>query len=114
MSITSVATATNVVPFPRARRMDNRFSALDRIEILRWSEGAQQEGYVRVVVHAQESQNDPEIGDFLLIHRRDRLWATWGLGCTEGGFLVWHPGTGRTVGWFPVLREALGVIVAVP
>jgi len=102
-----------VVRFPTPPRpAANRLSMRDRIEALSWAETIRQLGYTRVVFDTSAPELDPELGDFLLVYRRDAPWASWGVGCIEDGFMLWRPATGATIGWFPTLRGALENILA--
>ncbi len=102
-----------VVRFPQpARPVANRLSMRDRIEALSWADTIQRFGYTRVVLDTTAPERDPELGDFLLVYRRDVPWASWGVGCVEDGFMLWRPATGATVACYPTLRGALDNIVA--
>jgi len=102
-----------VIAFPApARPIANRFSTRDRIEALRWAEVARASGYTRVVLDTCAEALEPELGDFLLVYRRNANWASWGVGCVEAGFMLWSPATGATVGRFSTLAEALEKILA--
>jgi hypothetical protein len=63
-----------------------------------------------VTIDSGAEDGQPELGDFMLIYRREALWASWGVGCCDGGFIVWHPSNGATLGWYPTLAKALGSI----
>jgi hypothetical protein len=82
----------------------------DRMEALRWSDQARAFGYTRVVLDTSSVDDQPELGDFLLIYARDATWAAWGVGCCGGGFTVWRPASGETVGWYHTLRRALEAV----
>lgn len=110
---TSPAGNSVVVRFPAPTRpVANRLSMRDRIEALSWADSIHQFGYTRVVFDTSAQEFDPELGDFLLVYRRDVPWASWGVGCVEDGYMLWRPATGATVAWFPTLRGALENIVA--
>jgi hypothetical protein len=102
-----------VLTFPEpAPPAANRLSVRDRIEALRWADLARAFGYTRVVLESCAEALDPELGDFLMVYRRDASWAAWGVGCVEDGFMLWRPETGATVGFFATLRAALENILA--
>jgi hypothetical protein len=67
-------------------------------------------GYTRVAFDSSGNWGSPELGDFILIYRRDAVWAAWGVGCCDGGFMVWRPASGATTGWFAQIAEALASI----
>ncbi|MCW3474102.1 hypothetical protein [Limobrevibacterium gyesilva] len=106
----SSATSAVILSFPPPARPTNRFTARDRIEVLRWADSAREEGYTRVALDNSAQEDEPELGDFLLVYRRDALWASWGVGCCDGGFIVWRPADGTTTGWYPCLKKALAAI----
>jgi hypothetical protein len=102
-----------ILAFPApARPIANRFSMRDRIEALRWAEAARASGYARVVLDTCAEALEPELGDFLLVYRRNAAWASWGVGCVEDGFMLWTSATGATVGRFATLTAALEKILA--
>jgi hypothetical protein len=102
-----------VVQFPApVRPAANRFSMRDRIEALRWAEAARASGYTRVVLDTCAEALEPDLGDFMLVYRRDSNWASWGVGCVAEGFMLWSPATGVTVGGFSTLAAALEKILA--
>jgi hypothetical protein len=104
-----------VIAFPPPMRpIANRLSMRDRIEALRWADIARASGYTRVVLDTCAEATEPDLGDFLLVYRRDAAWASWGVGCVEDGFMLWSPGTGATVGRFTTLAAALEKILTLP
>jgi hypothetical protein len=74
---------------------------------------AQPQRFARVLIHDAED-NDPEIGDFMLIYETGREWASWGVARNLHGFVVWRPGSGETIGSYPHLRDALDAVLAQP
>jgi hypothetical protein len=99
--------SAEIIPFPQARTQGNRLTARDRIEALRWMDSS---GYTRISFDSSGAWGNPELGDFLLIYRRNAGWSSWAVGCCDGGFTVWRPATGATVGWFPRIKDALASI----
>ena len=101
-----------VIPFPvPTRPVGNRFSMRDRMAALRWADTAREAGYTRVVLDTSGEEFEPHLGDFLLAYRRDAIWASWGVGCIDDGFMLWCPATGVTVGNYPTLIAALDKIL---
>ncbi len=100
-----------VLPF--RPRPSNRLGPRDRIEASRWAMVAQPQGFARVLIH-DAGDEDPEIGDFLLIYETGRDWASWGVARDARGFVVWRPGTGETIGSYGLLGEALEAVLAQP
>jgi hypothetical protein len=94
-------------------RLNNRLGPCERIETSRWAMMAQPQGFTRVLIHDAED-NDPEIGDFLLIYETGRDWASWGVGRDVRGFVIWRPGSGETIGCYPCLRDALNAVLEQP
>jgi hypothetical protein len=102
-----------VIAFPPpARPNPNRLSTRDRIEALRWAELARGYGYPRVVLESCDEAPDADLGDYLMVYRRDAVWASWGIGCVADGFMLWRPETGATIGHFATLGAALETILA--
>ena len=99
-----------VLPFARPPRPDNRMTARDRIDALEWASRAKGLGYTRVAFDNSAGDDEPELGDFMLIYARDKMWASWGVGCCDGGFMVWRPADGTTISWHPTVLRALASI----
>ena len=99
-----------ILPFARPARLANRMTARDRIAALDWHASPAAAGYTRIAFDNSAGDHEPELGDFMLIYTEHALWARWGIGCCEGGFIVWHPGDGSTLGWHPTMRHALASI----
>ena len=113
MSLSTAATEAEIIQFPTSpRRNANRMTVRDRIEALRWTDTATTLGYSRVLIDTSEHEDRLELGDFMLVYRQGANWASWGIGCTREGFMLWHPQTGETIAHFPTLAEALGRIQA--
>ena len=62
-------------------------------------------GYARVVF--EEPDHGSDTGEFMLVYQRNSNWASWGIGCGEGGLMLWKSACGTTIGTFATLREAL-------
>jgi hypothetical protein len=103
-------TSAVLLPFIRPDRTANRMTARDRIEAHDWHNSPAAAGYTRIAVDNSASEGEPELGDFLLLYTPDKLWARWGVGCCDGGFIVWRPGDGTTLGWYPSMRAALAAV----
>ncbi len=104
---------SRVVPFVRHDLPNNELLMRDRIELLRWTDAAHAGGWRRVALHHREAQDDPEtVGDFVLVYGDDPAWAEWGVARSRGRYLVWRPASGRTIGEFATLLEALETIYA--
>ncbi len=102
-----------VVPFGRRWSRPKVLNVSERIQTLAWAAAARSHGVRDVHIHEPEPGDDPVVGGFLLIYRQAELWAAWGVAMGAGGFEVWRPGCGTTVGWHGTLREALHTILAV-
>ena len=113
MSVSTAATEAEIIEFPSPTpRNPNRMTVRDRIEALRWSDTAAEFGYSRVLIDTSEHEDRLELGDFMLVYRQGANWASWGVGCTRDGFMLWSPRTGTTVAHFGTLGEALNRIQA--
>jgi len=95
-------------PCPFASR---RFSVADRLVVHEWMMAAITV-YGRSVLERAEGLGHADPGEYLLIYRRDNVWASWGIGCGIDGYLLWESIRGATVGIFPALRAALAEIIA--
>jgi hypothetical protein len=103
-------TSAIILPFIRPLRTDNRMTFRDRMAAMEWQSSARSLGYTRVAYDTSASDDEPELGDFMLIYAPGAQWATWGVGCCEGGFIVWRPADGATVSWHPSISRALSTI----
>jgi len=113
MSLSTANSEAEIIEFPTpARRSSNRMTVRDRIEALRWSDTAAAFGYSRVLIDTSEHEDRVELGDFMLVYRQGANWASWGVGCTREGYMLWHPQTGETIAHYPTLAEALHRIQA--
>jgi hypothetical protein len=99
-----------ILPFVRPVRAANRMTARDRIAALEWHAEAASHGYTRVAFDNSAGDNEPELGDFMLIYTQAASWARWGVGCCDGGYIVWRPADGATLSWHPTIRRALASI----
>ena len=99
-----------ILPFAPPTRSDNRMTRDDRREALNWADKARGMGYTRVAFDNSAGDDEPELGDFMLIYAREAMWASWGVGCCDGGFIVWRPADGQTLSWHYSIRRALATI----
>ncbi len=105
------ATQTAVIlPFVRPVRIANRLTMTDRMDAMRWHDSSPARGYTRIAFDTSASPDEPELGDFMLIYASETKWAAWGVGCCDGGFIVWRPADGATVAWHPTIGSALACI----
>jgi len=102
--------SARIIPFARPVQPVNRMTSRDRIDALEWAETGRAAGYTRIAFDSSASGDEPELGDFMLIYKRDAMWASWGVGCCDGGFIVWRPADGATQSWHPSIRLALASI----
>jgi len=108
MSVSTAATDAEIIQFPApAGRSSNRMTVRDRIEALRWSDTATELGYTRVLLDTSGQESMFDLGDFMLVYRNGANFASWGVGCTRDGFMLWLPRTGATIAHFSTLGEAL-------
>jgi hypothetical protein len=113
MQLSTATTEAEIIAFPTPpARVSNRMTVRDRIEALRWSDTAATLGYTRVLLDTSDHDRDLELGDFMLVYRPGATWASWGIGCTTDGFMLWCPQTGVTIGRFKTLTAALERIQA--
>ncbi len=104
--------SAEILPFRLQPLAANRLTARDRIEMLQWEQEAYAHGFTRLELDTSAPDGCSELGDFVSLYRGDSGWASWGVGCCRGGFTVWRPATGETVGWYPQLRQALASTLA--
>ena len=109
--MSAIPTATAVIlPFVRPNRSGNRMTMRDRVAAMDWQNGASALGYNRIAYENSATEDEPELGDFMLIYTGDAQWAAWGVGCCDGGFIVWRPSDGMTLSWHPNMARALASI----
>jgi hypothetical protein len=111
MSAFQTSTAV-ILPFVRHTRSSNRMTLRDRMAAMEWHNGARARGYTRIAHESPATDDEAELGDFMLIYTADKQWAVWGIGCCDGGFIVWRPSDGVTLSWHPTIARALATIPA--
>ena len=99
-----------ILPFVRPLRSDNRMTLRDRMAAMEWQAEARELGSTRVAYDSSGTEDGHDLGDFMLIYTPDNQWAVWGIGCCDGGFMVWRPADGVTVSWHPTITRALATI----
>lgn len=99
-----------ILPFVRPARTGNRLTVRDRVAAMEWESEASRLGYTRVAYDRSATDEEPELGDFMLIYVPDNQWAVWGVGCCDDGFIVWRPSDGVTLSWHPTITRALATI----
>ena len=102
----SVPTAA-VIPFV-ACASGNRFTATDRMELLRWQ--AQDDQDMRLAIHRRLEGDPPEVGEFASIYPRGGPWAAWGAVRQGRDISIWRSRDGRDIGRFPTMTEALAAV----
>ncbi len=110
MSTCPATQSAVILPFIRPLRVTNRMTMADRIAAMEWHGEPRAVGYTRIAFDTSASPDEPELGDFMLIYATDTKWAAWGIGCCDGGFIVWRPATGATTAWHGTMRSALASI----
>ena len=105
--------SATILPFTRPVRRTGGLTVSERIQALRWADAARRHGVRSVQFHEPEPGDDPVVGAFLLIYRGEDLWAAWGVARRIGGYEVWRPSTGTTVGLFDTMGNALCAILDV-
>ena len=103
-------TSAVILPFVRPVRADNRMAFRDRVAAMEWQSGAHLLGFTRVAYDTSITEHQPELGDFMLIYTPENPWAIWGVGCCDGGFIVWRPADGVTVSFHATIARALASI----
>lgn len=101
-----------ILPFVRPPREVNRLSFRDRIDIMEWHASEAAQGYTRLAIDTEHAGHNPELGDYVLVYRPEDQWASWGVGCCDGGYMVWHPQSLSTRGWHASIRAALASLPA--
>ncbi len=96
-----------VIPFA-ACTSGNRFTAADRVELLRWQ--AQEAHEVRLAIHRRLESDPPEVGEFASIYPRGGPWAAWGAVRQGRDISIWRSRDGRDIGRFPTMTEALAAV----
>ena len=84
-----------------------RFTSRDMMALTQWMQRGEAHGYRRVLIEAGSDAGSPEEGGYVLIYSPERDWASWGVAPCDGGFAIWHCGTGADMGRFPSMLQAL-------
>ena len=86
-------------------------SLRDRMEVARWQDSVHAAGYDRVVIHERSAFDPPEMECFLGLYRRGEPWARWGIARCGARVTAWCSVTGRDVGWFASMADALAAVL---
>lgn len=106
-------TSATILPFSLAKRRAAGLGMSERMQAMRWADAARRHGVRSVQFHEPEPGDDPMVGSFLLVYRHEEMWAAWGVARRTGGYEVWRPSTGTTVGLFDTMNNALAAILDV-
>jgi hypothetical protein len=103
----------NVVPFrPRPVEPGASLSLRDRMAVTLWREAATAAGYDRLVIHERSALDPPEVECFLGVYRRGEAWARWGIARCGAQLTAWCSATGRDIGRFASMEDALRAVLA--
>lgn len=104
---------TNIVAFaPRLAAAGPAIHAAcltprDRMELTELHDAARLAGYDRMVIHDRDDGDAAEVGNFLSVYKRGDAWSRWGFARRGGVIRAWCCLSGRDVGEFDSLREAV-------
>ncbi len=102
----------NVVHFrPRAAEPGASLSLRDRMAVALCQDAAQEAGYDRLVIHERSAFDPPEVESFLGVYRRGEVWARWGIARCGAQLTAWSSATGRDIGRFASMEEALRAVL---
>jgi hypothetical protein len=104
--------SADIIPFPTNPGDANRFTAADRIALLRW-EALERDG-VRLAIHIRRPDDPPEVGEFASIYPPNAPWAAWGAVRQGRAISVWRARDGRDIGRFATMGEALAAVTVRP
>jgi hypothetical protein len=80
------------------------------MEIAAWQGRLQPFGCDRMVIHERGPCDPPDLDSFLSIYRRGEAWARWGVARCGSSVLAWCSVSGRDVGRFASVGDALGAL----
>ena len=100
--------SATIIPFPGRSDKDNRFTAADRMELLRWEAGGG--SGVRLAIYNRLDDDPPEVGEFASIYPENGAWAAWGAVRQGRAIRVWRARDGRDIGRFATMGEALAAV----
>ncbi len=83
----------------------------DRMELTELREAARSAGYDRMVIHDRDEGDDDEVGNFLSVYKRGDAWSRWGFARRGESIRAWCCLTGRDIGEYGSLREALVAVL---
>ncbi len=68
-------------------------------------------GAVRLVIHERMPADPADLHSYLAVHRRGEAWSRWGVTRCGATVLAWCSVTGRDVGRFSSVTQALGALL---
>ncbi len=98
--------SATIMLFP-GRLQAIRFTQADRLELQQLGALLRERGLARMVMHERLDADPPELGNYLALYAAGESLASWGLMRRGSGVVLWHCGTGRDLGCFVSVREAL-------
>ena len=104
--------SADIIPFAPYASRANRFTAADRMELLRWE--ARDQGGARLAIYDRRHDDPPEVGEFASIYPPDGRWATWGAVRQGRDISVWRARDGHDIGRFATMGEALAAMARSP
>src|SRR5579871_6801066 len=100
--------SAQIIPFP-SRHVHRRIGPEDRLSALRWSIEPRAIGRVRIRVC---EQNDPELGDFVLLYEGEGAsWASWGVSREGRWYRAWRADGPECLGRYATMRAALDAVL---
>ena len=111
MSANQRPKSADIIPFA-TRVGHDRFTAADRMELLRWE--ARDQGGARLAIYKRRHDDPPEVGEFASIYPPEGRWAAWGAVRQGRAIKVWRAGDGRDIGRFETMGEALAAVSSSP
>jgi hypothetical protein len=95
---------------PYRPRPANRMTRWDRHEAQDWVQHARGMGYTHLVFDSIGEDNDPELGDYVLVYGGSQMWYSWGITRCGGKFILWRAADGRTMAVADRMRDVLAAI----
>ncbi len=103
--------SANVIELFTQTQRHNGLTIQDRIHALRWGSAGAAQDNIRVAIHPREG-DAPESTDFVSIYRGNQRFAAFNAARTGNAIDVWRSATGRVVGRFNTMHEALAAVTA--
>ncbi|ABI61386.1 Hypothetical protein GbCGDNIH3_0488 [Granulibacter bethesdensis] len=104
--MTTLQSGATIIPFPFRPGVVKRLMARSGFGEAYESDFAARWGFARVTVVDGEADTDP----YIALYREGESWSAWGIAYVDQKYMPWHGATGRDLGEFNTLDDAMSAV----